>query len=121
MCATGLRHAPTVKRELSQISRGASRTEARAQRPETVANTPERVRVGRFLHGELELVGAARLREEPSLCGFERQRLGVQHVTDPLDEREIARTLQELARRILLRPEQLEFGFPVAKDVRRDG
>src|SRR4029453_6835678 len=121
MCATGLRHAPTVKRELSQISRGASRTQARAQRPETVANTPERVRVGRFLHAELELVGAARLGDEPLLGAFQRQPLVVQQALDPLDELEIARTVQALARRILLRPEQLEFGFPVAKDVRRDG
>src|SRR4029450_2331327 len=102
MCATGLRHAPTVKRELSQISRSASRTEggaqgpgggpaptvrrelsqisrrasrteARAQRPETVANAPEGVRVGRFLHAELELVGAPRLGDAPLLGAFQRE------------------------------------------------
>src|SRR5262245_57869995 len=121
MCATGLRHAPTVRRGLSQISRGASRTEPRTQRPQTVANTPERVRVSRFLHAELELVGAARLGDQPLLGAFQRQPLIVEQGLDPLDELEIARTVQALARRILLRPEQLEFGFPVAKDVRGDG
>src|SRR5262249_55980007 len=121
MCATGLRHAPTVKRELSQISRSASRTEARAQRPETVANTPERVRVGRFLHAELELVGAPRLGDEPLLGAFQRQPLVVQQGLDALDELEIARAVQALTRRILLRPEQLEFRLPVAKNVRGDG
>src|SRR5262245_3173290 len=121
MCATGLRHAPTVKRELSQISPGASRTEARTQRPETVANTPERVRVGCFLHTELELVGAARLGDEPLLGAFQREPLVVEQTLDPLNELEIARAIQTLARRILLRPEQLEFGLPVAKNVRGDG
>src|SRR2546427_10396870 len=77
MCATGLRHAPTARRELSQISRWASRTQTRAQHTETVANAPERVRVGRFLHAELELVGAARLGDEPLLGAFQRQPLVV--------------------------------------------
>src|SRR5499426_3795599 len=121
MCATGLRHAPTVRCELSQISRSASRTEARTQHPETVANTPERVRIGRFLHAELELVGAARLGDEPLLGAFQRQPLVVEQALDSLDELEIARAVQALARRILFRPEQLEFGLPVAKDVRGDG
>src|SRR5262245_35780094 len=121
MCATGLRHAPTVRRELSQISPGASRTETRAERSETVAYAPERVRVGRLLHAELELVGAARLRDEPFLGAFQRQPLVVQQGLDALDELEIARAIQTLARRVLLRPEQLEFRFPVAKHVRGDG
>src|SRR5258705_533717 len=121
MCATGLRHAPTVRRELSQISRWASRTQTRAQHAETVANAPERVRVGRFLHAELELVGAARLGDEPLLGAFQRQPLVVEEHLDPLDELEIAWAVQALPGRILLGPEQLEFRFPVAKDVRGDG
>jgi len=106
---------------LSQISRLASRTQTRAQHAETVANAPERVRVGRFLHAELELVGAARLGDEPLLGAFQRQPLVVEERLDPLDELEIARAVQALTGRILLGPEQLEFRFPVAKDVRGDG
>ena len=49
MCATGLRHAPTFRRELSQISRGPSRTEARAQDAETITDAFERLRVRGFL------------------------------------------------------------------------
>src|SRR5574341_1683396 len=107
MCATGLRHAPTVRRELSQISRDASRTEARAQSPEAVANAPERVRVRDFLHAELELIRSARLGDEPLLGTLERQPLVVEQRLDPLNELEIARTIETLAGRILLRPEQL--------------
>jgi len=77
---------------LSQISRGASRTQTRAQHAETVANAPERVRVCRFLHAELELVGAARLGDEPLLGAFQRQPLVVEERLDPLDELEIAGT-----------------------------
>src|SRR5438094_922685 len=60
MCATGLRHAPTVRGELSQISRGPSRTEARAQDAETIADTLEHLRVRGFRHPTFELIGAPR-------------------------------------------------------------
>src|SRR5215510_2494349 len=120
MCATGLRHAPTVRRELSQITRDPSRTEARAQDAETVADALERLRVRGLLHPELELVGAARLADQPLLGTLEREPLLVEQGLDALDQLEIARPVQTLARRILLRPEQLELRLPVAKDVGRD-
>src|SRR5262245_10576378 len=120
MCATGLRHAPTVRPELSQISRTASRTEARAQGAETVSNAPQRVRVGRLLHAELELVRAARLGDEPLLGALERQPLVVEQGLDPLHELELARPIEALASRVLLRPEQLELRFPVAQHVGGD-
>src|SRR3977135_4482307 len=120
MCATGLRHAPTFRRELSQISRGPSRTEARAQDAEAIADTFERLRVRGLLHPELELVGAARLADQPLLGAFEREPLLVQERLDALDQLEVARAIQTLARRILLGPKQLELRLPVAKDVGRD-
>src|SRR5439155_276007 len=75
MCATGLRHAPIVRRELSQISRSPSRTEARAQDAETIADAPERLRVRGLLHAELELIGPARLGDETRLGALERPTL----------------------------------------------
>src|SRR5262245_10450164 len=120
MCATGLRHAPTVRRELSQISPGPSRTQARAQDAETIADALERLRVRGFLHAELELVRATRLADQPLLGALERQPLFVQQGLDALDELEVARPIQTLTRRILLRTEQLEFRLPVAKDVSGD-
>src|SRR5215471_17144348 len=120
MCASGLRHAPTVRRELSQISRGPSRTEARAQDAETIADSLERLRVRGLLHAELELVGAARLADQPLLCALEREPLLVEQGLDALDQLEIARPIQTLPRGILLRPKQLELRLPVAKDVSRD-
>src|SRR5213593_116042 len=121
MCATGLRHAPTVKRELSQISRAASRTEARAQGSEAVANAPERFRVGDFLHPEFELVRAPRFGDEPLLGPLERQPFVVEQGLDALNELEVARAVQALAGGVLLRTEELELRFPVAEHVRRDG
>src|SRR2546427_3297040 len=82
MCATGLRHAPTVRRELSQISRGPSRTETRAQDAEAVAGAPERLRVGDLLHAELELVRPTRLADETLLCALQRQPLFVEEGLD---------------------------------------
>src|SRR5262249_35704026 len=120
MCATGLRHAPTFRRELSQIRRSPSRTQTRAQDTETIANALERLRVGNFLHPQLELVGAARLGDQPLLGALEREPLLVQERLDTLDQLEIARAIQTLARRILLGPKQLELRLPVAKDVGRD-
>src|SRR5206468_8800673 len=120
MCATGLRHAPTVKRELSQISRGPSRTEARAQDAQAIADAPQRLRVGGFFHPELELLGATRLADEPLLGALEGQPLLVKQGLDALNELEVARTIQALTRRVLLRTEQLEFRLPVAKDVSGD-
>src|SRR5262245_33330967 len=102
MCATGLRHAPTVKRELSQISRGPSRTEARAQDAETIADAFERLRVRGFLHAELELIRATRLAEQPLLGALERQPLLVEQGLDALNELEVARPIQALTRRVLL-------------------
>src|SRR5215470_6247693 len=120
MCATGLRHAPTVRRELSQITRAPSRTETRAQDAETVADAFERLGVRRFLHPELELVGAARLADQPLLGALEREPLLVEQRLDALHQLEIARPVQTLPRGILLRPKQLELRLPVAKDVGRD-
>src|SRR6267378_4112363 len=120
MCATGLRHAPTVRRELSQISRGPSRTEARAQDAEAIADALERLRVRGFLHSQFELVGAPRLADQPLLGALEGEPLFVQQRLDALNELEVARPIQTLARRILLRTEQLELGFPVAQDVGGD-
>src|SRR6185369_17005080 len=120
MCATGLRHAPTFRRELSQISQGPSRTEARAQDAETIADAFERLRVRGFLHSQLELIGAPRLADQPLLGALEREPLLVQQRLDPLNELEVARAIQTLARRILLGPKQLELRLPVAKDVGRD-
>src|SRR5437763_3661454 len=120
MCATGLRHAPIVRRELSQISRSPSRTEARAQDAETIADAPERLRVRGLLHAELELIGPARLADETLLGALERQPLFVEEGLDALHELEVARAIQPLARRILLRVEQLELRLPVAQDVGRD-
>src|SRR4029453_5639916 len=120
MCATGLRHAPTVRRELSQISRGSSRTEARAQDAEAIADALERLRVRGFLHPQLELVGAPRLADQPLLGALEGQPFLVQQRLDALNELEVARPIQALARRIFLRAEQLEFRLPVAKDVGGD-
>src|SRR6266478_4670047 len=120
MCATGLRHAPTVRRELSQISRGPSRTEARAQDAQAIADAPQRLRVRGFLHPELELLGTARLADEPLLGALEGQPLLVEQGLDALNELEVARTIQALTRRVLLRTEQLEFRLPVAKDVSGD-
>src|SRR5690349_1839676 len=119
MCATGLRHAPTFRRELSQISQAPSRTEARAQNAEAITNALERLRVRGFLHPELELVGAARLADQPLLGALEREPLLVEQRLDALDQLEVTRTVQTLARRILLGPEQLEFRLPVTKDVGR--
>src|SRR2546427_6070680 len=121
MCATGLRHAPTVRRELSQISRGPSRTETRAQDAEAVADAPERLRVGDLLHAELELVRPTRLADETLLGALQRQPLFVEEGLDPLHELEIARPVQALAGRILLRAEELELRLPVPKHVRGDG
>src|SRR5882724_1372490 len=121
MCATGLRHAPTARRGLSQISRGPSRTETRAQHAEAIADAPERLGVGDLLHAELELLGPSRLADETLLGALEGQPLFVQEGLDALDELEVARAVQALARRILLRAEQLELRFPVAEHVRRDG
>src|SRR5215470_1986051 len=120
MCATGLRHAPTVRRELSQITRAPSRTETRAQDAETVADAFERLGVRRFLHPQLELVGAARLADQPLLGALEREPLLVEQRLDALHQLEIARPVQTLPRGILLRPKQLELRLPVAKDVGRD-
>src|SRR5262249_25333317 len=120
MCATGLRHAPTVRRKLSQITRDPSRTEARAQDAETIADTLERLRVRGLLHPELELVDAARLADQPLLGTLEREPLLVEQRLDTLDQLEIARPVQTLPRRILLGPKQLELRLPVAKDVGRD-
>src|SRR5262245_35425952 len=108
MCATGLRHAPTVRRELSQIFRDPSRTEARPQNAETIADPLERLGVRRFLHAELELVRATRLADQPLLGPLERQPLFVEQGLDALDELEVARPIQTLPRWILLRTEQLE-------------
>src|SRR5688572_22838295 len=113
MCATGLRHAPTVKRELSQISRGPSRTETRAQNAEAVADAPQRCRVGDFLHTEIELLRATRLADEPLLGALEGQPLLVEEGLDALNEFEVARPVQTLPGRILLQPEQLELRLPV--------
>src|SRR5499426_367951 len=120
MCATGLRHAPTFRRELSQISPGPSRTEARAQDAEAIADAPERLRVRGFLHAELELIGPARLADEALFGALEREPLLVEQGLDALHELEIARAVQPLTRRILLRAEQLELRLPVAKDVSGD-
>src|SRR5499427_9309836 len=120
MCATGLRHAPTVRRELSQITRAPSRTETRAQDAETVADAFERLRVRRFLHPELELVGAARLADQPLLGALEREPLLVEQRLDALHQLEIAWPIQTLPRGVLLRPKQLELRLPVAKDVGGD-
>src|SRR6266849_6670308 len=120
MCATGLRHAPTFKRGLSQISRGPSRTEARPQDAEAIADASQRLGVRGFLHPELELLGAARLADEALLGALEGQPLFVQKGLDALNELEVARAIQALARRILLRAEQLELRLPVAKDVGRN-
>src|SRR6266576_2272423 len=111
---------PDLRRELSQISRGPSRTEARAQDAEAIADTFERLRVRGLLHPELELVGAARLADQPLLGAFEREPLLVQERLDALDQLKVARAIQTLARRILLGPKQLELRLPVAKDVGRD-
>src|SRR5215470_15603519 len=120
MCATGLRHAPTFRRELSQISQGPSRTEARAQDAEPIADPLERLRVRGFLHSELELIGAPRLGDQALLGALEREPLLVQERLDALNELEVARAIQTLARRVLLGPKQLELRLPVAKDVGRD-
>src|SRR5262245_4624938 len=120
MCATGLRHAPTFRRELSQISPDPSRTEARAQDAEAIADAPERLRVRGFLHPELELIGPARLADQALLGALEREPLLVEQSLDALHELEIARAVQPLTRRILLRAEQLELRLPVAKDVSGD-
>src|SRR6516225_8937112 len=101
MCATGLRHAPTFRRELSQISQGPSRTETRAQDSEAIADALERLRVRGFLHPQLELIGATRLGDQPLLGALEREPLLVQERLDALDQLEIARAIQTLARRIL--------------------
>src|SRR5215831_18968853 len=120
MCATGLRHAPTVRRELSQISPDPSRTQTRPQDAEAIADAPQRLRVRGFLHAELELIGPARLADEALLGALEREPLLVEQGFDALHELEIARAVQPLARRILLRAEQLELRLPVAKDVSGD-
>src|SRR5215831_4561251 len=120
MCATGLRHAPTVRRGLSQITRGPSRTEARAQDAETVADALERLRVRGLFHPEVELVCAARLADQPLLGALEREPLLVEQGLDALDQLEIARPVQTLPRGILLGPKQLELRLPVAQDIGRD-
>src|SRR5499425_1152047 len=120
MCATGLRHAPTVRRELSQITRAPSRTETRAQDAETVADALERLRVRGLLNPEIELVCAARLADQPLLGALEREPLLVEQGLDALDQLEIARSVQTLPRGILLGPKQLELRLPVAQDISRD-
>ena len=121
MCATGLRHAPTVEHRFSQKCAGASRTQARPERLEPVADAPERLRVRRLLHAELELLGRlARVRVEPLLGAFEREPLLVQEGLDPLDQIEVAPPIEPLAGRVLLRAQQLELGLPVPENVRRD-
>src|SRR5436309_10937309 len=121
MCATGLRHAPTFKRGLWQISAGPSRTQARAQNAEAVADAPQRLRIGGLFHAELELLRPARLCDEPLLGALEGQPLFVEESLDPLDQLEVARAVQTLAGRVLLRTEQLELRLPVAQHVRGDG
>src|SRR5882724_2350498 len=101
MCATGLRHAPTFKRGLWQISPGPSRTEARAQYAEAIADAPERLRVRRLLHAELQLLRSARLGDEPLLGTLEGQALLVEQRLDPLDELEVARAVEALSGRVL--------------------
>src|SRR5262245_18585882 len=120
MCATGLCHAPIVRRELSQISPGPSRTQTRPQDAEAIADAPQRLRVRGFFHAELELIGPARLADEALLGALEREPLLVEQGFDALHELEIVRAVQPLARWILLRAEQLELRLPVAKDVSGD-
>src|SRR5438445_13167507 len=95
MCATGLRHAPTVRRELSQISRGPSRTEARAQDAQAIADAPQRLRVRGLLHPELELLGATRLADEPLLRALEGQQLLREQGLHALNELQVASTIEE--------------------------
>src|SRR2546422_2349404 len=121
MCATGLRHAPTLKCELWQISPEPSRTQARAQHAEAVADAPQRLRIGGLFHAELELLRPARLGDEPLLGALEGQPLFVEEGLDALDQLEVARAVQTLPGRVLLRPEQLELRLPVAQHVRGDG
>src|SRR2546425_1976839 len=121
MCATGLRHAPTFRRGLWQISAGPSRTQARAQYAEAIADTPEGFRIGGLLDAELELLRPARLGDEPLLGALEGQALFVEEGLDPLDELEVAWAVQPLPGRVLLRPEELELRFPVAQHVRGNG
>src|SRR5436309_15964343 len=98
MCATGLRHAPTVRGELSQISRGPSRTEARAQDAETIADTLEHLRVRGFLHPKFDLIGAPRLPDQPLLCTLEHEPPLLQQGLAPLPELHVPRAIQPSAR-----------------------
>src|SRR3989442_4629650 len=112
-CAT-----PRPTGRSSQIWGSASRTQARAQPGEALADAAEGVRVLHLFQSKLELVGVAPgLREEPFLGALEREALVVEQGTDALDELEIALAVHALAGGGLLRTEELELGFPVAEDL----
>src|SRR5262245_54708112 len=116
-CATGLRHAPTAERGLSQKRGQASRSQARAERGQPLADAAQRARVTHLAQPELELLGLARLGEQALLGALQRQPLVVEQGLDPDHEIDIAPGVDALARGVLLGTEQLELGFPVAEDV----
>src|SRR6059036_3776802 len=104
------RAAPRPDRQARIVADIAGRFKNRGASagPEAVTDAPERFRVGDFLHPEFELVRATRFGDEPLLGPLERQPFVVEQDLDPLNELEVARAVQALAGRVLLRTEELE-------------
>jgi hypothetical protein len=111
---------PDLRRRLSQNLRRPSRREAPAERVQTVADAAERLGVRRLPHAEVELLGRpSRFGDEALLGALEREALVVEQGLDALDEVEVAPAIEALARRVLLRPKELELRLPVTENVRR--
>jgi hypothetical protein len=111
---------PDLRRRLSQNLRRPSRRETPAERVQAVADAAERLGVRRLPHAEVELLGRpSRFGDEALLGALEREALVVEQGLDALDEVEVAPPIEALARRVLLRPKELELGLPVTEDVRR--
>src|SRR5712691_9545892 len=97
---------PDLRGELSQKPAGPSRSEARAEHREALANTPERVGVHGLPPAGLERrARAPRLGEEALLGPFEGEALLVEERLDALDEVEVPPAVEALARLVLLRTE----------------
>jgi hypothetical protein len=102
---------------LSQKARDVSRTEPRAQPGQAVTDPAQGVGVADLAQSELELLGLARLGQQPLLGAFQGQPVVVEERLDAHDHVDVAPAIDALAGRVLLGAEQLELGFPVPEHV----
>src|SRR5206468_12588603 len=90
-----------------------------AESPQSLAQPAERLLQGSAAQSEIHLVGA-RFAPESLLRALEGEALVVEQALDAQHQFEVFLAVETLAGGILLRPEQLEFGLPVAQHVGRD-